>query len=401
MTPTLACPFCYNVIRRRSELWFLCRGRAIGDQPACRPLVDETRRNLTGFAEPSMPAFPPAADSSLLLRARAHCPRCGGETRARACPSCHTRLPLEFGRSPSPLVAVLGARGTGKTVYLTVLSEELQRRELGRELRATVQPIGAGQDGFSSQAHQVRQNIRRVYDEHQLFPTTAQAVDGRKEPMVLEWRGELADRFRRRRTRTHYLSFYDTAGEDLADDNETLGLHYLQAANYLVLLLDPFQLPEVQQLLRLPQAAVQQNEPTRDVLTRITESLKHSAHWNGREITVPVAVAFTKMDAFYDHLGETHLLRRAQRRRGGYDDSHGRTIHQQVGALLDRWGGGDINDYLRSYYRDYQYFFVSALGAEPDYDHATVNPTGVRPHRVEEPLLWLLDKGGMVPRVGV
>jgi hypothetical protein len=400
MTSKLACPFCYSPIRRHGELWFLCRGRPAGGRPACRPAVDEARRNLTGFAQPVLPAFPPTSEPTLLPRAKARCPRCGGETSARACPECHTRLPLEFGVAASPLVAVVGARNTGKTVYLTVLSEELQSAKVRKEFRAIVQPIGAGQDGFASQSQQVRQNINRVYRDHQLFPTTVQAVDGRKEPMVLEWRSEQAGRFRPRRPRTHYLSFYDTAGEDLADDAETHGLHYLRAANYLILLLDPFQLPEVRELLRLPAAAIPQNEPTRDVVARITEALKDSGHWNGRQITAPVAVAFAKMDAFYHHLGETHALRRARRRPGGYDEENGRTVHAQVGALLDKWGGGEIDDHLRTYYRDFRYFFVSALGAEPDYDNATVNPRGVRPDRVEEPLLWLMHKGGMVPKAG-
>jgi Double-GTPase 2 len=397
MTLKLACPFCYRQIARRNDLWFLCRGRPAGGRRPCRPRVDEARRNLTGFAQPMLPAFRPPSDSSLLQRGRANCPQCGGETTARACPDCHTRLPQEFGAASSPLVAVVGARHTGKTVFLTVLSEELQSRKIREEFDVTVQPIGAGQEGFASQSQQVRQNIDRVYRDLQLFPATAQAVDGRKEPMVLEWRVERAGRLIRRR-RTHYLSFYDTAGEDLADDAETHGLHYLRAANFLVLLLDPFQLPETREMLRLPPAAVPQNEPTRDVLARITETLKDSEHWNGQQITAPVAVAFAKMDAFYQHLGDTHPLRRVRRRPGGYDEETGRTVHTQMAALLDRWGGSEINAHLRSYYRDFRYFFVSALGAEPDYDNATVNPRGVRPDRVEEPLLWLMCKGGLVPR---
>jgi len=399
MTAKLACPFCYNPIRRRGDLWFLCRGRATARKAACRPSVDEARRRLTGFAEPTLPAFPPAVEPSLMPKNKVHCPRCGGETAIRACPHCHTRLPQEFGVSASPMLVMVGARGTGKTVYLTVLSRELESAKIGHEFNATVQPIGEGQDGFGSQSQWLRQNIRRVYDEFQLFPATAQAVDGRKEPLVLEWRVEHANRLGLRRSRTNYLSFYDTAGEDLAGDIETQGLHYLRAANFLILLLDPFQLRGARDELRLPAAATPRHEPTKDVLARITEALKLSDHWNGRKITVPVAVAFTKMDAFYDLLGESHPLRRERRRPGGYDESTGQTVHQQMGALLKAWGGDDINSHLRTYYRDYQYFFVSALGAEPNYDNATVNPIGVHPDRVEEPLLWLMHRGGLVPKV--
>ena len=70
----------------------------------------------------------------------------------------------------------------------------------------------------------------------------------------------------------------------------------------------------------------------------------------------------------------------------------------RVCGVRPRVSAGNINDYLRLYYRDYQYFFVSALGAEPDYEHAMVNKRGVFPDRVEEPLLWLMHKGGLIPR---
>jgi hypothetical protein len=49
-------------------------------------------------------------------------------------------------------------------------------------------------------------------------------------------------------------------------------------------------------------------------------------------------------------------------------------------------------------YADYRYFGVSALGAEPDYRGHTVAPGGIRPHRVADPVLWLLSKKGTVKR---
>jgi len=397
----LSCPFCYNAIKRRSELYFLCRGKPTATRPACRPEADEARRNLTGFAEPTLPAFEAVAENLMLPRNKAHCPHCLGETKTRACPHCHTALPMEFGTDASPMVAMVGARGTGKTVYLTVLAEELQKPKIRKEFRASVRTIGDGQDGFGAQTQWVRQNIRQVYRDRRLFEATAQAIGGRKEPVVLEWRGEHTGLLGRRKFRTNYLSFYDTAGEDLSTDGQTYNLHYLAAADYLILLLDPFQLPEVQRLLRLPPAAVRHGidgESPIGVLHRITDALKRGDHWNGRQITVPIAVAFAKMDAYYRHIDETHLLRRTKRRPGGYDDTAGRTIHEQMAALLNQWGGAEIDDHLRSHYRSYQYFAVSALGAEPDYETNMVDPRGVRPDRVEEPLLWLMHKGGLVPR---
>lgn len=60
------------------------------------------------------------------------------------------------------------------------------------------------------------------------------------------------------------------------------------------------------------------------------------------------------------------------------------------------WEASDIDVHLRLNYSDFQYFAVSALGAEPDYDQGRVDPGGVRPHRVEDPILWLLAKENKV-----
>ncbi|MBW0009385.1 MAG: zinc ribbon domain-containing protein, partial [Pseudonocardiales bacterium] len=43
---------------------------------------------------------------------------------------------------------------------------------------------------------------------------------------------------------------------------------------------------------------------------------------------------------------------------------------------------------------------VSSLGAEPDYDRGTIDPGGVRPFRVDEPLLWLLGLFKIIEKKG-
>lgn len=400
MTAMLTCPFCYSRFKRQG-LWFQCLGRGTGQTDGCRPVADDARRRLTGFSEPTLPAFKPADEFTLGTPKRGVCPKCGGKSWVRACPACHTKLPYQFGTSASPLVAMVGAKGTGKTVYLTVLSRVLQSQEIRQTYNVDVHPTGDGLDGFASASQWMQQNVQRVYDDRRLFPATAPAINGRKEPLVLEWRGEQYRRLRIRqkpRLRTSYLSFYDTAGEDLGSQSNAYELHYLRAADSLILLLDPFMLPKTQQRLRLPRSAITSTEPTKSVLVRITESLRASEHLRRSMIDIPVAVAFVKMDAFYERLGENHpLLRRPDMHRA-YDEERSLAAHEQVKALLEEFGGADIDQHLYANYHDYRYFFVSALGAQPDYDTATVNARGVQPDRVEEPVLWLLQRKNVLPK---
>jgi hypothetical protein len=65
-----------------------------------------------------------------------------------------------------------------------------------------------------------------------------------------------------------------------------------------------------------------------------------------------------------------------------------------VRALLAEWQAGMIDRYLSQNYTDYAFFALSALGGMPDADR--VGPGGIRPYRVEDPLLWLLYRFGML-----
>ena len=62
----------------------------------------------------------PRADGADLsrLRVRRH--------PGRACPQCHTALPIDFVDSESPMIGLVGAKGSGKTVLMTVLVKQLR-----------------------------------------------------------------------------------------------------------------------------------------------------------------------------------------------------------------------------------------------------------------------------------
>jgi hypothetical protein len=353
----LACPYCYQRIDG-SRLWYQCTGRGSPGRKGCTPAKDEARANLTGFREPVRPSFPPTSKVSF-GPSKANCPTCGAESGIRACPKCHTPLSSNFGPSESPLIAMVGAKGTGKTVFLTVLAHELLnglRRRFGADVRMTGVDRQALIGGF----------VGEVFSGQQLMPQTAATVDGRQAPTVFEWRQQHRVANMLNRFRTTFLSFYDTAGEDLNSSDKTHDLTYLGAA---------------------------------DVLNRVTEKLRvqHSIK-SSKRIKIPVAVAFAKIDAFFDVLGPDHPLLRVPAQSGPYDETAGQDTHEQVKALLHQWGADDIDTHLEYNYANFRYFAVSALGSPPDYASSTIDARGVHPFRVAEPLLWLLSQFNVVPR---
>jgi hypothetical protein len=388
----VSCPYCYHQVNG-NQLWYQCTGRGSPGKSGCGLTRDEARERETGYKESARPVFE-SPSRSPIWPARADCPTCGAESGIRACPRCHTPLSANFGASASPLIAMVGAKGTGKSVYLTVLAHELLNG-LRRRFDADVRLSGASQRASLGGSIDIGQMFR----DQKLFEQTAQARYGRQPPMVFEWRQEHRVAKLVRRYRTTYLSFYDTAGEDLAAQETTHDLTYLGAADALILLLDPFMIAQAREKIRVPEQAVGSSEATIDVVNRVTEKLRatHGIRSN-RSIRIPVAVAFAKMDAFFPVLGSDHPLLRQPSQTPFYDEAAGQATHEQVRAVLADWGADDIDRHLRFNYDDFRYFAVSSLGAQPDYATGVVDPGGVRPFRVAEPLLWLLSRFSVVPR---
>lgn len=407
------CPFCFQEIDS-SRLAYQCAGR--GNVP-CKKEEDNARFRLTGSHVETYPTFIPDTSSrnSLLSRSglavsrlplstspnSAPCPKCGGPSRRRACPQCHTALPIDFVDSKSPMIGLVGAKGSGKTVLMTVLVKQL-RDNVGRLFGADINMATENPDGYQGLADYQTNREQPLYDERTLPAVTAQqgtAARQRVTPVVLRWRHEAARLVGGQALRSTVLSFVDTAGEDLNDLDTAFTLQYLSVCDALMITLDPFALPGARSRLNLPSAAIQvADDVPLHVINRITELLRvELGVRNNRRIKLPVAIIFTKIDAFYPMLDRQNPIMGKPSGAGWYDEADGQICHEHMLALLHEWGADDIDTHMRLNYDRYRHFGVSALGAEPDYTSGRVAPGGVQPHRVEDPVLWLLSKTGTVP----
>ncbi|HWM60199.1 MAG TPA: zinc ribbon domain-containing protein [Pseudonocardia sp.] len=400
---TIACPYCYRHIDQR-RLAYQCLGLGVPGGVRCTRSIDETRAELTNVRAASFPSFP----APRLLAGRpgrgggggggkAPCPHCGGVTGVRVCPVCHSPLSSAFRSSRSPLIGMVGGKGAGKSVYLAVLNHEL-RTTVRRRFAADVWFTGDQQGGAGSPRQWLAGSEEQLFERGRLLEQTPSAMNGQRAPVVLEWR-QPRRRLGRAGFSTTVLSFYDAAGEDLTTQEQAHTQAYLGVADGLVLLLDPWQLPGALHRIDVPPEVVREAEPPLEVLHRITELLRvaHGVR-TAKRVPIPLAVVFAKMDAFFPVLGSDHPLLTRPPATAGYDESTGRSTSEQVRAMLHDYGADDIDQHLELNYADFRYFAVSALGAPPDYATAAVDAGGVQPFRVEEPLLWLLHRFGVIGR---
>jgi hypothetical protein len=392
---TVACPFCYHPIRQ-SHLAFQCLGRGVpGNPQRCTRARDDVRVHHTGVADPMLPVFSVQTRNPLGAGSEAACPHCTGRTNLRACPVCHTPLSMAFVESRSPLIGMIGGKGAGKTVYTAVLHHELHN-SVRRRFNADIRLTGGGQGGKGSAQAWLETNEDQLFKDGKLFTQTTAAPGGIRAPVVIEWRQPRRRLGVQEVHDTTVLSFYDAAGEDLTSLDRVRDQAYLGVAGGLILLLDPWQLPGAMERIDVPRNVVREAAPPLQVLTLMTEMLRQTHKVKTKhQVSTPLAVVFAKMDAFFPVLGHNHPLLRPVTATGGYDDAGGQDIHEHVRALLHEYGADNIDSLLRAHYKNFRYFAVSALGAAPDYAAGVVDHAGVRPYRVEEPLLWLLQQLGV------
>lgn len=388
----ITCPYCFVAVPAQ-RIEFRCLGRA-GRGPGCEPVLDRRLADYTGSTAAA--SLPPVFSASG-RRNRAACPACGKPTGRRVCPECHNPLPPAYCDTPGRIVALVGAKNAGKSTYIAVLLHELMNR-IGTELDTSLVAC----DDRTIDRYK-RDFARPLYDESRLLPTTASAATTPREPLVYLLTRTRRPRFGRLNlgggNDALTLVLFDTAGEDLRSrDVRDLHLRYLEAADAVIFLVDPLELPGARAALvggALPVTADDPDSEPINVIARVTEALQ--GRRSGDRLRIPVAVALTKIDALQPSFARQSALHRSRQSPGALDLDDREAVDEQVRALLHEWQAGQLDRYLRQQYTEYMFFGLSALGAMPG--DGQVGAGGVRPYRVEDPLLWLLYRFGMLDGV--
>ncbi len=410
---TVVCPYCFDRTSAR-RLPFRCLMLATGVRGSkrCDAERDDTWAEFMGPAVPASarmrgPVFAGPRRQVGLGSAgtRTACPGCGVPTTVRVCPGCHNDLPSDYCEQDSRIIALVGAKASGKSTYVTVLVNELRHR-VGAAYDASLAPMG------SATQRRDRELAEDLYDRLRLPEATRPAALGFNDPLIYRlslpgarhpgagWPGSGRKDGGSRHTA---LVFFDAAGEDLgsaeAMDRYT---QYLGAADGIVLLVDPLQLGSVRDSLApgegppLPAAET----PPAQIAADLAAQLRAHGHGDSRgRVRTPIAVAVTKIDMLSSLLvPHSPLLRSAAHPGGRLDRDDLSAVHEEVRELLTGWDSGALYRQLERDFSQLGLFGLSALGAPPPADAPADAPkSGPQPLRVEDPLLWLLALRGLIP----
>lgn len=401
------CPFCFEHIKS-NEIEYRCHNgwcpgkeeedekysEYIGAGAALKlghVVQSQTRRISLGVPKPVM------------------CDKCGQPT-LRICPHCHNTLPDSTVLGSDNIISIIGTRSAGKSLYITVLINELMTR-IAPSFDASMQGFVDMSGLYDANKLYRDTKYSRLYDKQKTLPQTMMnqrmrgAGDQDKTPLVYRF-AYVQNQLGRKDDFT--LAFFDSAGEDQQDAHMAATvMRYIAHSKGVIFLLDPLQIPEVLEQVESVTGKKSTSTGTDGgvnvapnvVLANITALIRQSLGLEGKrkKIGIPVAVAFSKFDAVQPIIPSQLTLQQTSPHcdSRAFVRSDAQNVDAEMRSLLQSWGQQSLLTQIDLDYKNFAFFALSSLGFgnEPDSDQKIKRPA---PHRVEDPLLWLMSENNLL-----
>jgi len=384
------CPYCFEYFQLKDTPF-----RCTSPPSRCAPVPDTIYQSAWADSRPIGKVLTSTGTFKDRFNQSRRCASCGQLSHKRLCPHCHSELPHTTGQFKNYIFAVIGAKQAGKSHYIAVLINQI-KKQLGPNMGMLLEPMN---DETIKRYRNVFYNP--VYNDRKVIKGTDSALADRsvQQPMVYSitfsgkgWLGH--DRIKN----AFILVFFDTAGEDLNDDDAMSTVNkYIYRSNGVVLLIDPLQMLSVRDKVPNETALPEINTETSDILNRTTRLIEKGRHLKPTDkIKTPLAIAFSKFDAVLPLIDPQFQLHASANHEKGFDMDDFDAINGEMMSLLEQWNGQDIIQLTQTRYAQYGFFGLSALGCNP---HDTKKIPSVMPRRVEDPFLWLLAQNKIIKKV--
>ena len=394
---TFICPFCFEE-HKTSNVQFRCTNRRCKDVED----IELTRYENGDISIPKMGKSTfRAASKGKSIPKSAKCPECNSSTYAVVCPSCHNKLPESTLLGKDMIISVVGSRETGKSHFVGVIINELIERISVK--------YGGAMEGFDDTMSRYKAGAyQKLYMDMQKLDLTKSSVqdvnNGAYRPLIFTLKLKHKALFKEK-IDSFTLVFFDTAGEDLNDEDtmSTVNKYICKSAG-IIFLLDPMQIPAVRNQLdentvsRASWVGWKQATRSDDIMSRVSKLIRNDKKMKSEaKINIPVAAVFSKFDVIAPLIpeGSTVLETSPHCNEKVFDMSDWHNVDSEIRSLLVEWGAESFISQVDLNYTNYSYFAVSALGMDnnPKEDRRIDRP---RPHRIEDPLLWILKENGVI-----
>jgi len=384
------CPYCFEYFHIKDTPF-----RCTSPPSRCAPAPDAIYQSAWADSRPLGKVLKPSGKFKDRFKQSHRCGSCGHQSRKRLCPHCHSDLPHTTGQFKNYIFAVIGAKEAGKSHYIAVLINQL-KKQIGPNMDMLLEPMN------DKTIDRYRKDFYNpVYDDGKVIEATHSALADRsiQQPLVYSITFSGKSLLGNERIKKAFvLVFFDTAGEDLNDEDVMSTVNkYIYRSDGIVLLIDPLQLLSVRDQVPNDTALPQKNTESVDILNRTTRLIEKGCELKPTDkIKTPLAIAFSKFDAVLPLIDPQFQLHATANHDKGFDMGDFEAINIEMMSLLDQWNGQDIIHLAQTRYTKHGFFGLSALGCNP---HDTSKIPSVIPRRVEDPFLWLLAQNRIIKKV--
>jgi len=369
MASNFLCPRCFEM-QDLNDIGYICTNTRSTSR--CQHAVDQVQQKPQNKKKPV-------------------CEECGHPLVTKVCAKCGAELPLNIGTAKNYPIAIIGAKETGKSNYVAVLINQL-KNEIGRSFNCALMACGD---------KTLNRYRTEFYDPLYRHRTCVRGSDaGDVEPLIysliFQRKGGW---FRKAVNDAVSLTFFDTAGENLNSlaSMQTFN-RYLYHSSGIILLLDPLQLPVVRDELNGKIRLPEENTDVNTILNRTIEIIRTGSGLTdlNKKIKIPLAIAFTKIDAVEDLLDPSSCLKNdsSHIKKGIFDKIDFQDANDEMQSLVESWLGMELYQLVSTQFTTFAFFGLSALGSNPDVDNKIPK---FRPFRVADPFLWILSQEKIIP----
>ena len=380
MSSEARCPHCLRKIKLK-DLRFYC-------------VTDDDRRHEVSLS--IMDRF----KKRLPVCKRNFCKNHGLTVREVECKHCGEKLPPQILFHDKFLsFCTIGVAGAGKSSYLTTMLHELKYSGLPWVIQAmnvdTTERTQLNEQNVYEARHCPEGTKSGVSPKPQLWTMADNSKSGEKLP-------------------TCALTIYDGAGEDCEHIGYTAAdaeiARYISGSKMLLIIFDPLLLPSVRgevslDILNVSMATERQTSAPANMVS-MANSLANYIRQScnivpGKKIEANAAVVLTKLDALREMQGgfgasSTVLKESPHAKRKGFVEADSAMVDLEIRDWLARQGETAFLDAIDANFKNVRVFGVSSFGNPPDQHKRLAK---VRPHRVLDPIMWLLATEGVIPTI--
>jgi len=311
-----------------------------------------------------------------------------GSQRVLLCSNCGEELSSDFFKNKSHIVTLIGGPDSGKSVFITVLVEQVQQSSgMLNYLNAHAGILGKkGQDRFDA-------NRSKLFVNRDLPQSHPTAAEIEKTPLVMRLSRQIENR-----TANMFIPLFDSSGEIFRSvEKLTLNYPHISNSDAIIYLIDPLNLQKVnEEIMKVEKYRNiyegRNSNFTEDynILNNVHEVFQREGRTDKQgKINIPVVFCLSKSDLL-DSIATFYAPEEI--------DSDLLTVGEIIEDV--QYTSEELEEYLQEYdsrllnqikskFTRYAFFPVSPLGRQPDATKLKGHP---EPRGVLHPLIWLLHQ---------